>query len=229
MRTGSELRFIRETVAWGPRIARGKRLDSFPELRIFNPRLDPRLFNIWADLKEFSNTANEALATKVKIPAALFSPLCTSVPQRLSSLRFDPTSLHELLRLSMLAYIKNILIQLEGIGKKMTVLANGLKVAPLAQQFPPALGNAELLLWALVIACSSIFEDFDQDWLRKALVKTCSSLGLQTWTETRVIMKRFLWIDMVHDQRGEQVIERWSGMRAIETDRDFNSVTSALF
>ncbi|CAM1508640.1 Fc.00g054880.m01.CDS01 [Cosmosporella sp. VM-42] len=229
MRTGSKMRFVRENISWGPQVALGKPLNSYPELRVFSPELDTRLLNIWSDLQDFSKAANKALETKVKMPAAHFSPLCTTVPQRLVSLKFDPTSLQELLRLSMLAYIKNLLIQIEGLGKELTVLANGLKTALLAQHFPPAFGTAEILLWSLTIASLAVFESLDQDWLRMALVKTCSSLSLQTWTETRIILKRFLWLDMVYDKKGKRLMEMWVGIKAIETNQTFSSVTSALF
>ena len=138
-----------------------------------------------------------------------FSQLTTSVPHRLVSLQFDPTSLHELLRLCMLAYMKSVLIQIEGIGKKMTFLADRLKTALLAQQYPPHPEEAELLLWALFIAGLSIFEDFDRDWLRAAMGQAVLSLRLRTWAEARVVVKRFLWIDIVYEQPGKRLFEEW--------------------
>lgn len=84
---------------------------------------------------------NDAAASGTKVPLKAASRLATSVPERLLCLKAAETqvslhqhmfleqdaSLHELLRVCMLAYVKMLLIKLPGIGRKMTVLADGLR------------------------------------------------------------------------------------------------------
>lgn len=207
--TGSNLRFMNENISWNPQIAHGVSVSKLPELSMIDPRPDPRLLNIWADLRVFSRVANEATKTGVKMSEALFSRLNTSVPSRLVALQFDPTSMSELLRLCMMAFMKSLLIQIDGLGPKMTFLAKGLQNAILAQEFPPAPEQARVLLWVLFISSLSIFEKSDQDWLKVALVQTVSALGLQTWAETRIVLKSFLWVDLVYNQLGKRLFERW--------------------
>ncbi|KAK7433157.1 hypothetical protein QQZ08_000088 [Neonectria magnoliae] len=207
--TGCDLRFVQDDVSWGPQIARGISVTRLTELSMIQPRPDPRLLNIWVDLRVFSNSANEATRTGVKMSEAFFSRLNTSVPPRLIGLRFDPTSLSELLRLCMLAFMKSLLVNINGLGPKLTFIANGLKDAILAQQFPPAPEQAKFLLWALFVSSISIFENYEQEWLRAAMVQTASVLSLRTWAETRMVLKSFLWIDMVYNRPGKLLFEQW--------------------
>ncbi|KAH7161360.1 hypothetical protein EDB81DRAFT_784556 [Dactylonectria macrodidyma] len=209
MSTGCGLKFPQENISWSPQVAQGVLATKLPELSMIDPRPDPRLLHIWADLRVFSRAANEASVTGVKMSGAFFSRLNTSVPSRLIALRFDPASVPELLRLCMLAYMKSLLIQIDGLGPRMTHLVDGLTTALQAQQIPPAPEQARLLLWTLFIAKLSIFEDSDQDWLQEAMVQTVVSLDLRTWQQTRVVLKSFLWVDLVYNQPGKRLFDQW--------------------
>jgi hypothetical protein len=109
----------------------------------------------------------------------------------------------------MLAYMKSVLIQIDGLGPQIKHLADCLRDVLLAQQFPPAPELAKLFLWALFVSTLSIFENLDQDWLRVAMVQTVTSLGCTTWAETRVILKEFLWIDIIYSQPGKRIFDQW--------------------
>ncbi|KAH6649230.1 hypothetical protein F5144DRAFT_500195 [Chaetomium tenue] len=158
MGLGHDLRFTREDeLSWSPQITpkpgpgRARLARQFPELDAAIPphmRPDPRLLNVWADLREFSRLVNEAAACRTKIPIEVVFRLRTSVPHRLLRLRLegglgchlgrgvvgegggevprDAVFVHELLRLSMMAFAKMLLIKLHGIGKSMVVLVEGL-------------------------------------------------------------------------------------------------------
>lgn len=208
MGTGSKPRFFGGDVSWSPQISQGRATRMFSELRSLIPRPDPRLLNIWTDLREFSRTANQAIESKRKLSTEQFSRLSTSVPHRLLNLQFDSGSTHELLRLSMLAYVKSILVQIPGMGKKMTFLADRLETALLAQSYPPIPELAASILWALFVAAVAIFEDLSREWLAAAMIQTILTMGLRTWAEARVVLKSFLWIDMVYDRDGQRIFEQ---------------------
>ncbi len=235
MGLGHDLRFAsEEDISWSPQIARGRSATRFDELNAtisLHARPDPRLLNVWADLREFSGLVNEAAAKRARLPMEIASRLATSVPYRLLRLTVDegqkfthtgPVSLHELLRLCMLAYSKMLLVKLPGVGKKMTVLAKGLKDSLTAWHCDlqlrtvrdgvsrDLLGARSLLLWGTFVASVSIFEDFDEDWLDEILVQTVWVLGLQGWGEVRAMLKDFLWIDLVFDQPGERLFRLFS-------------------
>lgn len=173
-----------------------------------HPRPDPRLLNVWADIREFSTLVNKATTTGVKMAATSFLQLSRSAPYRLLSMQCVHP-FHELLRLSMLAFLKPLLIKSPGTGRTMTYLAEKLKANLLEQTFPPSsVEQASLLLWSLFITCLSIFEEEDQKWLQVLVVQTVDTLGLRTWADTRAVLKGFLWVDLVLDQAGERVFEK---------------------
>lgn len=240
MGLGHDLRFAREEdISWSPQIAWGRSATRFEELNAaiaLHARPDPRLLNVWADLREFSGLTNETAAMGGRLPMEMASRLATSVPYRLLGLRVDegqeathsgPVSLHELLRLCMLAYAKMLLIKLPGVGKKMTVLAERLRDSLTAWHCDlqlravhdvsrDLLGARRLLLWGTFVASVSIFEDFDEDWLDEILVQTVWVLGLRGWGEARALLKGFLWIDLVFDQPGERLFRRFSAEESKE-------------
>jgi len=106
---GHALRFSQdEELSWSPQIARSRRatrqfseLDAallqFGESRVMTMRLDPRLLNVWADLREFSEMANSVTSRRgPKVPAKTASLLEQSVPHRL--LRLGVMDSHDMFR-----------------------------------------------------------------------------------------------------------------------------------
>lgn len=178
---------------------------KYPELHMVYPRPDSILSGAWADLQDFSEAANTATTTGTKIPPPLFTNISTSIPHRLLSLNYDETSIHELLRLTMLAYVKSILITMKGSGRNMTFLAEKLKGALLSQFSSSDPGQLPLVFWACFMAALSIFEGCESDWLRMGLQQTMSSLDIRTWPEARDFLKGYLWTDMLHDADGEKL------------------------
>ncbi|MBE3050107.1 hypothetical protein IMZ48_47940 [Candidatus Bathyarchaeota archaeon] len=184
---------------------------------------DARLAGVWADLREFSMAADAAIESGSRIPLHSFINISESVPRRLLSLRYDPLSFHELLRLSMLAYVKTILIRIKGIGPRMTFLAEKLKGAISFQLRSSGSAQLPFLLWALFMAEISIFEGCEENWLRESLVRTMTSLGLQTWPAVRGTLGMFLWTDIFHGMEGMQLLEKCSRGTPAEVDLEENS------
>ncbi|KAL2135127.1 hypothetical protein VTI74DRAFT_9720 [Chaetomium olivicolor] len=180
MALGSDLRFSQDSdISWSPQIAIDRSASRFPELKLvlrLHQRPDPRLLNVWADLREFSRLVNDATTRGMKVPGELVSQLAL-VPHRLIHLGpegRDPGgngSLHELLRLCMLAFVKVLLIKIRGVGRQMTFLAQGLRMVFSAwfhcldlqhdrthDELPVELVSSQkLLLWGLfVVSVSSL-------------------------------------------------------------------------
>lgn len=221
-------------IGWSPEIAQsrydktgktGSRI-KFPELldalNLHPPRPDPRLLNVWADLREFSRMGNDAAASGTKMPMKVATRLASSAPDRLLRLAMPPGSewsLHELLRFCMLAYVKVLLIKLKGIGRKMTFLAERLSVVlrdwrgclkSQTQAGSQGDGVIKLIFWGLVVASVSIFEECDEEgWLCEMLAEAAAALGLQSWPDAKDVLKGFLWIDLIFDESAEHVFERW--------------------
>jgi hypothetical protein len=207
MGTGRKPRFFPDEISWGPQLARAAFATKVKDLKGLQPPPEPRFLNIWYDLKHFSAAANRATATGNKMSPELFSHLSTSVPNRLINLSYNKTSIDEVLRLSMLAYVKGLLVQIPGLGRKLWHLSSSLETALQAQQYPPHSELAGVLLWALVMAGLTIFEDFRETWFRAAIVQTAAVLGLRDWAEARLLLRDVLWVDIVFDQMAEALLQ----------------------
>jgi hypothetical protein len=135
----------------------------------------------------------------------LFYRLSTSVLYRLLQLQYDQRSPSELLRLGMLAYTKTLIIRLPGLGKRMTFIAGQLEAE--LEPVPSMAEGSPFLFWALNISALSIFEDTIRDWFRQHFVSTAAALHLHTWSEAKAVLKRFLWVDMLHDQPASLIFQ----------------------
>lgn len=202
--TGCQPLFAPEPQSF-PQISRRRFAAKYPELNTIYPLPDSILSSAWADLRDFSDAANIATTTGAKIPPSLFTSLSTSVPHRLMSLDYEKTSIHELLRLSMLAYVKSVIIRMKGIGRNLTFLAEKLKSALLFHLTSLDPEKPPLLFWACFMAALAVFEGNEPGWLRVGLQQTMLPLGMYTWPQARDVLKRYLWTDMLHDAEGEKM------------------------
>ncbi|KAL2680422.1 hypothetical protein Neosp_008023 [[Neocosmospora] mangrovei] len=211
MGTNRKPRLFPEQISWEPQIAPSGCTTWYKELEAIHPPLDPRLLAVWADLKCYSKIANHA-QSGLKVKPDLFLTLSTSVPNRLLHLEYDSTSLAELMRLSMLAYIKGLLFQIPGIGRNMRYLSDRLSLSLQTQQYPPPLDHARFVFWALFVSGLSIFESVDQEWHRTALAKTASILNVGAWAQAKKVLESVLWVDRIYDSGAKAVFEGLFGV-----------------
>lgn len=166
------------------------------------PRPDPRLLHVWADLRAFSALANGAEESNKAMQPGLFHKLNTTVVSRLTRLEYDQGSFSEVLRLVMLAYMKTLVIRLKGFGKGMKYIAEQLE-ANLGSLTLMSAENSPLIFWILLTIAISVFESLEPCWLRSGLERAVATLGLKHWPEAKSILKKFMWINGLHDLPGE--------------------------
>lgn len=214
MGLGTPPRF-KQAVSWSAQIADYNLARRFPELQdIMDPRLDPRLLNIWADVRELTRMANSAATTKAFVTESQFHYISTSLPYRLLHLEFESGSPSEVLRLCLLAYTKSLLIQTKGLGKNMTHLSTQLTCS--IRAWVPRARGSPVLLWVLFMSSISIFEDMptDPDWLRSSLVQEIAWHRQRSWSETLSVLSNFLWVHAIHDRPGEALFTELSVIAA---------------
>ncbi|KAJ3462174.1 hypothetical protein MRS44_010727 [Fusarium solani] len=211
MGTNRKPRLFPQEISWEPQIAPAGCATWCKELEAIQPSLDPRLLAVWADLNCYSKIANRA-QSGLEVKPDLFLSLSTSVPNRLLHLEYDSASLAELMRLSMLAYIKGLLFQIPGIGRNMRCLSDRLSLSLQAQQYPPPQEHAHFVFWALFISGLSIFESFDQEWHRIALIKTASILDVGDWTQAKEFLENVLWVDRIYEAGAKAAFEGLFGV-----------------
>lgn len=177
------------------------------------PLIDSKITALWSELKYYSIVANEAAATKTAVPTYLFLLVSTSIPYRLFQLKYETKSLSELLRLCMLAFVKSILFTVPGRGKLMsylyTELDSHLRLHLQACLQPNASAeHSSIIIWALLIASISIFEDFSRDWYDGAIVSVLLKLHITDWHHCSKILDGFLWIPDIHNKATETVLRQ---------------------
>lgn len=177
-----------------------------------NYLLDPRLNSVWTDAQEFCAIMNLARVTGRRMRAGLFQELMISLQYRLVYL--DPVrqgmareNLHEAVRLSTLAFTTSVFLRIAGIDTRYPCLASQLKTT--LSTLKPAADeqHSELRLWLLVIAAISLFRTRNKVWLKETITETLRQREMLSWQNMKAIMKKHLWIDMIHDTEGQKLFD----------------------
>jgi hypothetical protein len=165
------------------------------------------MVNIWYDLYEFSKAANIAAQTGRKLEPDLLQEIMISVQYRLLNLAYDDKDAHELLRIAMLAYSTTILpILFSQFGATPSISYPSLhSVLQKALNTFEQTSNEKLkaLLWLLVIVGISVLDSAPTDL---QLSQVIQSLSLSSWDEILLILKDFLWIDILHREQAMKLL-----------------------
>lgn len=176
-----------------------------------NPILDSRIENIWHDAQELCAIINLAHLTQRKLQGSLFQESMVSLQYRLLQLHqtpqiIPPNSLHEAVRLGILAFTTSVFLKTIDNSMRYLDLATSLKVALNALDVQQTPQDWELRLWILVVTAILIFNSGKRSkWLREKLHTATTEFQVSSWLELKVIMKKFLWIDTIHDTQGKNI------------------------
>lgn len=127
-----------------------------------------------------------------------------SVMYRLLDMEFPPGTLEEIVRLGLLAFCSHIFLQWPVARLPPQHLSAQFKNCLLRLTVPLA---PQLCLWLLFTGDMSLFAEDDEIWLRpwqRAALKMCN---VRSWSQARVSLKCFLWIDLLHDKIATGVFE----------------------
>ena len=190
--------FFSEGISWEPYIAKLRNI-SCTTVPVHLAALDPKLSNVWADLRDFSRSANLAFQTGQKMDCIQFQEILISIQYRLQLLNICAPSLDRAVHVGMLAYSTNVFLQLQGLAG----LSAKLRDSILGLQDTSHLATAEFKLWLLFIARMSIVVAYEDSWIHFEMSKALQILGLSSWTAVREKLKQYLWIDKLHDKGAE--------------------------
>jgi len=177
-------------------------------------RGDKRLESIWCDLASFCHAANLAFQTGRKMNPNLFQEVLISAMYRLLFLRLpdsdnksDQTTCVKALHLAMIAFSVTVLLQAQGTEIHFGNLSSHLRNAILRLDVDDR-SQRSMHLWILVVADISAVTDEDHHWILSLLQQLLLPNGVSTWTEMRVLLKNFLWIDTIHDKGGKGLFDQ---------------------
>ncbi|TVY26283.1 hypothetical protein LHYA1_G005806 [Lachnellula hyalina] len=196
--------FFSDGICWEPYIAKNTSRKTLPP---HMAALDSNLLHIWADLREFTRSANLAFQTGQKIDCVLFQEILVSVQYRLLLLDVSAGSLDEVVLVGMLAFATNIFLQMQGLGMRFDNLSARLRGCVSGLQGLGDDATAELKLWLLFVAWMPGGASKQNSWIGAELKKTLGILALTKWEVVRDRLKRYLWIDVLHDKGGKDAFK----------------------
>ncbi|TVY13988.1 hypothetical protein LARI1_G008670 [Lachnellula arida] len=196
--------FFSDGICWEPYIAKNASRKTLPT---HMAGLDSNLLHIWADLREFTRSANLAFQTGQKIGCILFQEILVSVQYRLLLLDVSAGSLDEVVLVGMLAFATNIFLQMQGLGIRFDALSSRLRGCLLGLRGLEDDATVELKLWLLFVARMPDSVSEIDSWIEAEMKKTLGALGLKKWEAVKDILKRYLWIDVLHEKGGKDAFE----------------------
>lgn len=208
--TGAQPFFFSENLDWKPFLPKGTEYSAIPTSLVAILHQDKRIEHVWSDLASFSRSANLAFQTDHKISPQLFHEILISAMYRLllaPKRNHEPSGNDwlEAIRLSMVGFSATILLQGHAIKMRFANLSEQLREAIETLD----LGDQplyEVRVWMLFVAGLSAVTDEDDGWLVPLLARQLS--GESTWDGIRRLLKRFLWIDAIHDKDGRALFDR---------------------
>jgi len=200
MLTNKKPLFFSDGIPWEPYIAKKMSCESPPK---HFAGLDTKLFYIWADLREFTRSANLAFQTGQKMDGVLFQEILVSIQYRLLLLDVNTGSLNEAIYIGILAFATNVFLQKQGLALRFDNLSAQLQDCILGLQGLEDDCLLEFKVWLLFVARMSIVVESKDCWLETELKKTLDALSLTSWETVRGMLKGYLWIGVMHDKSGK--------------------------
>ncbi|TID03948.1 hypothetical protein CH35J_003092 [Colletotrichum higginsianum] len=157
-----------------------------------------------------------------KLTADEFQSMLSSLGYRLLRVRDQgytcPGDLHGACLLGVMSFYTSLLLQFgrqrhllyERISRRLKVSVRVLDLDSAHSQFLPT------LLWLLMLGAISVFEKEDDPWLLPELARVSEQLMLKTWEDIHCELKRYLWIDSIHNGQGRRL---WDKVQRYQADK----------
>lgn len=202
---GTEPLFFSKNISWKPFLPPPSPHQTSQLTTI--PTYDSKLAHIYTDLQTFSITTNLAFQSTNKISPTLFQEILISTQYRLSFLEYPYNFIEHILRLALLVFSTTIFLQTRGIRTRFQPLSAQLRTAVVGDRFREL--EWQLRVWILVMAAIVAVTEEDDFWILPLLRKEIKDhVELRHWEDLRRVLKRFLWIDVLHDPDGKMVCEK---------------------
>ncbi|KAH8651443.1 hypothetical protein BX600DRAFT_554262 [Xylariales sp. PMI_506] len=181
---------------------------------------DARLVHVWRDLEVLTTSANVAAQTGQMIDYDNFQDVMITVQYRLLHLQYSDdngcgvynqnreTSYHRLLHLVLVALSTTISVQIRGIAVTYESIARRMKNS-LREVLDESdvLIPLEIQLWVLFIAGISVLPE--DEWVKWKIAELTRNRveSPVSWADMRDNMKKYLWIDALHDGPGKNLYD----------------------
>ena len=201
--------------------------DSPTSLAAFIYTLDPHLHTIYECLTELAYAAN--LVTLLnpnkksyQVPEDVYpiprswsvttetgrhhQETMVAILYRLVNLDLGADSVNDAMRLGLLAFASAIFAQWRGFRPRYPYIAHSLLRALHVLEEGEHRVPREIMLWLYVVGSLSGFDEREREEVRPALLRMLGELHLQSWEDTKAVLRKAVWIDAMYDPIAEQVL-----------------------
>lgn len=185
-----------------PRIPNGSAQSSDP-LDHLVQGLDPKLYEVFIDMRHFATLANDVLVhSSDKLQPETFHEIMLSIQYRLLSLSYSPEhqTLAEIVRAGLLAFHVTVFVKLSGSKFRSDFLERRLR-SSLAHLQPSNPELADLRLWLVFVMSVTMFQG-TEPWLVGPIRDLTAGWD---WPQTRARLKSVMWIDLIYDVPAHQI------------------------
>jgi hypothetical protein len=171
--------------------------------------LNQDLLEIASDILDFTRFLNN-LTQKERLEPVDYSDLVSLQVHRLldfASLTAHNNPFDKLVHVTLIAVMATLMPEYASQRQRYGLLANQL-ISALSNYAFMVERNQELFLWALLAAGVTVMDEAQVTRLHPALRDACDTLSIGTWEDITSILRRFPWIDLKYNTRGQFLWEQ---------------------
>jgi len=172
----------------------------------FVRQLSSELLDVFLDVATIAYLLNNHDKLKVKMNAYSFQDAAIGISYRLVRIRplaaqRYTNEVENMLHLALTAFITQLFLT-----STSAPLLPGLLREAAQNYLPQDSESRKILLWVLFIGnSSSVFADIDESWIFPKIADTCLDLGPRTWPDIHGVLSQFPWINLAHDNAGQEL------------------------
>lgn len=177
---------------------------------VLHEGLDPRLGEILADALHVSSVINSH-SQECRASLVAYQEMVLSILYRL--LNFHPTQgsprdlgVEAVYHTGLTVFMMTVFLQHQ--HHRFVDLRLTLRVLRGVFETTAVGGEGELALWALVVGAIWMWDDPDGGWIAPRIRGVSRGLGIRSWDGAYGVLKRFPWVNRIHDESGRKVWER---------------------
>ncbi|KAJ4301484.1 hypothetical protein N0V90_003576 [Kalmusia sp. IMI 367209] len=177
--------------------------------QIQHPSLNPRFLDILLDVINTSTLFNDLLSTH-RVDLYTFQEILVSICYRLFAFdaqrNTEKPTIQDAYLVGLKLFMMSLFLQ---VGRQRLMEYDNMTCRLRGVLERGALdGEDELKLWLLMMGGVWILDDVDAEWLVPMAKEQARRMGLSRWDEAYEVLRKYPWIEALHDESGRTVWER---------------------
>jgi len=189
--------------------AREKHHDKQIWTSLLAKQLSLELLDVFSNVVALAYLLNNHHKLKIEMNVYSFQDIAISISYRLIRVRSlagerPDNELENVLHLALTAFITPLFLT----ASTAPLLPQLLQEA--AQNYQQHDSESrKIMLWVLFIGKSSfVFTNLHESWMIPMIAEASLNLGLRGWTDVHSVLSQFPWINLVHNNAGQELWEK---------------------